>query len=157
MNSRQQSSGEPKILLVDDDSLIRTLVSSGLTRAGMTVLQAKNGAEGLHKQAAEGPDLVLLDVHMPDMDGFEVLKAMHQKHQEREPPVIMLTADDDPASIEEAFEHGATDFITKPINLRLLEQRIRDAMAGHAREHRLRQLQNEPVPARSPGWDSGGF
>lgn len=147
MNASQQSSGEPKILLVDDDSLIRTLVSSGLTRARMMVVQAKNGAEGLDKLAAEGPDLVLLDVHMPDMDGFEVLKAMHQKQQERDPPVIMLTADDDPASIEEAFEHGATDFITKPINLRLLEQRIRYAMAGHAREHHLRQLQIERTSA----------
>ncbi|NDY95886.1 putative bifunctional diguanylate cyclase/phosphodiesterase [Wenzhouxiangella limi] len=147
MNPRHQHSGEPKILLIDDDALIRTLVSSGLTRAGMAVLQAEHGAEGLATLAAQSPDLVLLDVHMPDMDGFEVLKAMHQRHQERPPPVIMLTGDDDPASIETAFEHGATDFITKPINLRLLEQRIRYAMASHAREHHLRQLQAERTSA----------
>ncbi len=135
------------ILLIDDDAMIRALVTKGLARKGMKVVEATGGADGLLKLSQSAFDLVLLDVHMPDMDGFETLRAIRLQMQGREIPIIMLTADDEPRAIETAFEIGAKDFITKPINLRLLEQRIRYAMASHAREQHLRQLQAERASA----------
>ncbi|MEE4296235.1 MAG: EAL domain-containing protein [Wenzhouxiangella sp.] len=137
----------PSVLLIDDDAMIRTLVSRGLGRGGVRVTETSGGAEALALMDQSSFDLVLLDVHMPDMDGFETLEAIRSKARRGEIPVIMLTADDEPSAIEKAFERGATDFITKPINLRLLEQRIRYAMAGHARENRLRELQAERASA----------
>lgn len=137
----------PVILLIDDDAMIRTLVTRGLARSGMKVIEAAGGRAGLRELQHSAVNLILLDVHMPDMDGFETLQAIHQNASGLEVPVIMLTADDEPSAIETAFKHGATDFITKPINLRLLEQRIRYAMASHAREHHLRQLQAERASA----------
>ena len=116
------------ILLIDDDAMIRALVTKGLARKGMKVIEATGGADGLLKLSQSAFDLVLLDVHMPDMDGFETLRAIRLQMQGREIPIIMLTADDEPRAIETAFEIGAKDFITKPINLRLLEQRIRYAI-----------------------------
>jgi EAL domain-containing protein (putative c-di-GMP-specific phosphodiesterase class I)/PleD family two-component response regulator len=133
--------------LIDDDAMIRSLVSKGLGRGGMVIAEASSGGGGLALLNRSNFDLVLLDVHMPDMDGFETLKAIRSRPEGGEIPVIMLTADDEPSAIEQAFENGATDFITKPINLRLLAQRIRYAMAGHARENHLRELQAERASA----------
>lgn len=131
------------VLLVDDDALMRSLVSAGLTKCGMRMEAKGDGPAALGALDAGLFDLVLLDVHMPGMDGFSVLRNIRQRDTTRSLPVIMLTGDDDSQAINSAFELGATDFITKPINLRLLEQRIRYAMAGHAREKRLEQLQAE--------------
>ena len=139
----ESSATQAVILLIDDDTLIRTLVVKGLSRAGMTVHQAGNGDDGLAQLEDSTPDLVLLDVHMPGIGGFDTLRAIRHRAASAELPVIMLTADDDASAIETAFELGATDFITKPINLRLLEQRIRFAMASHAREQHLREVQAE--------------
>ncbi len=135
------------VLLVDDDAMIRTLVRKGLGRGGMRVAESSGGAEALALMDRSSVDLVLLDVNMPGMDGFETLQAIRSGARSGEIPVIMLTANDETSAIEKAFELGATDFVTKPINLRLLEQRIRYAMAGHAREHRLRELQAERASA----------
>lgn len=135
------------ILLVDDDALMRSLVSAGLEKCGMAMQAKGDGRTALEALQSGTFDLVLLDVHMPEMDGFAVLREIRQGEATRSLPVIMLTGDNDSKSIEAAFELGATDFITKPINLRLLEQRIRYAMAGHAREKRLEQLQAEQSSA----------
>lgn len=131
------------VLLVDDDALMRSLVSAGLTRCGLQMEAKGDGPAALEALHTRIFDLVLLDVHMPGMDGFSVLRNIRQRAATRTLPVIMLTGDDDSQAINSAFELGATDFITKPINLRLLEQRIRYAMAGHAREKRLEQMQAE--------------
>ena len=142
-----QRASPPDILLIDDDAMIRSLVTKGLAKSGMKVFEATGGRDGLRQLDQGCFDLVLLDVHMPEMDGFETLRAIRLQLQGRESQVIMLTADNEPSAIETAFESGAKDFITKPINLRLLEQRIRYAMASHAREHHLRQLQAERASA----------
>ncbi|MCQ8106009.1 EAL domain-containing protein [Methylomonas sp. SURF-2] len=114
------------ILLIDDDPLVRLLVSNALRAAGFTVSEAAGGEAGLAIFKDIGADAVLLDVLMPDgMDGFAACAALRTLPNGRHIPVLMMTGLEDIESIQHAFETGATDFITKPINIPLLNYRIR--------------------------------
>ena len=120
------------------------LVQAMLSKEGYRVLQAANGAEGVEVFGRERPDVVLLDVMMPVMDGFEACQKMRQHDRDDGTPIIMLTGADDLSAISQAFDSGATDFITKPINWPLLTQRVRYALRSGAllrevRQNRLRE------------------
>lgn len=117
-------SDDERILIVDDDTLTRALAGEALQIAGYSVLEADSGEAGLAVFDAERPDLVLLDVLMPGIDGFEVCRRMRSHSRLRHVPVIMLTGLEDTASIEMAYDSGATDFISKPINWALLRYRV---------------------------------
>ena len=138
---------EIALLLVDDDDLIRTMAARGLSKAGFQLTEVNSGEAALSWLASNRPDLVLLDVHMPGISGFEVLSAIRGAADLADLPVIILTGDDDDQAIRVAFEREATDFMTKPLNLRLLINRIDYALASHAREHRLRVMQAEQASA----------
>lgn len=116
------------MLIVDDDLLVRTLAAEALKAAGFHVNEAGNGLDGLAQVESCCPDLILLDVMMPDMDGYAVCRALRARPQLARIPVIMLTGLDDAASIQQAYEAGATDFVTKPINATLLTYRVRYAL-----------------------------
>lgn len=116
------------ILIVEDDIATRMLIRSVLTRHDYRVLEAGDGEEGLELFQREQPDLVLMDVMMPRLDGFAACSTIRQVEQIPGTPVIMLTAADAGADVEKAFEAGATDFITKPINWPLLVARVRYAL-----------------------------
>lgn len=104
-----------KLLLIDDDVRLKTLLV--LTIGGHYVfLQAGNGEEGIRLARDEKPDLVLLDVAMPVMDGFEVLRRLKDDGATRETPVLMLTGRDSPDDIRRARELGAGDYFTKPFS-----------------------------------------
>jgi DNA-binding response OmpR family regulator len=123
--SPSSASIHPRILLVEDGTTIRMLVRQALEQAGFIVEEAANGKLALALFTQTQPDLVLLDVIMPEMDGFQTCAALRDTVQGKYLPIVMLTGLEDEASINRAYEVGATDFITKPINWVLLGHRIR--------------------------------
>ncbi len=119
------ASRDPHVLVVDDDPLTRMMAVEALREGGLTTVEAEDGVQALHAFDAEHPDLVLLDVLMPGLSGFEVCRRLRATPAGELVPIIMLTGLDDSESVEEAFHVGATDFISKPINWTLLRFRIR--------------------------------
>jgi two-component system, OmpR family, alkaline phosphatase synthesis response regulator PhoP len=109
-----------KILVVDDERHIVRLVEVNLTRAGYEVATAYDGVEALEKVKKEEPDMVVLDVMMPRMDGFEVLKRLQADPDTQDIPVIMLTAKAQDADIFRGWSSGVSSYLTKPFNPREL-------------------------------------
>jgi CheY-like chemotaxis protein len=116
------------LLIIDDEPLVRTLAAESLRSMGFEVDEADDGSRGLALMEQRRPDLVLLDVMMPGMDGCEVCRSLRERPDFSRIPVIMLTGLDDTASVERAYDSGATDFMAKPINPVLLAYRIRYAL-----------------------------
>ncbi len=112
-----------KILLADDDVTIRFLMQAALEQAGFEVVLASNGEEAIQLFNTSTPDMVMLDVEMPQMNGYQVCTYL-RKQIGNELPIIMVTGMDDVQSIDHAFEVGATDFIAKPINWNLINYRL---------------------------------
>ncbi len=130
-----------KILAVDDapDNLI--LLDKLLKRQGFDVVNASSGKECLSKSASENPDLIILDVAMPEMNGFETLKHLRDNENTRGIPVIILTANSkDAKSIEEGFSLGADEYLTKPIEQDELIARVRSILRAVKAEQDLEQL-----------------
>ena len=122
-----------KILACDDEKHIVRLVQVNLERAGYTVVTANDGKEALEKVASENPDLVVLDVMMPYMDGFEVLQNLRRNSATRDIPVIMLTAKAQDADVFKGWQSGVDCYLTKPFNpMELLSfvKRIFDSLDG---------------------------
>jgi len=103
-----------KILVVDDERHIVRLVEVNLTRAGYDVISAYDGVEALEKVAEDIPDMIVLDVMMPRMDGFEVLKNLQADPKYKDIPVIMLTAKAQDADIFKGWQSGVSSYLTKP-------------------------------------------
>jgi len=130
-----------KILAVDDapDNLI--LLDRLLKRQGFNVANASSGRECLSKSLSEHPDLIILDVAMPEMDGFETLKHLRESEMTKSVPVIFLTANSkDAKSIEEGFSLGADEYLTKPIDQEELIARVRSILRAVKAEQELEQL-----------------
>lgn len=119
-------SAKPKILIVDDEPVMRTITQSVLSQHDFDVATfscAEDALESINN--GNTPDLLLLDVLMPGMNGFQACRMLKGMPRLAHLPIIMLTALDDQASIDEAYRCGATDFITKPLNIPLLPHRVR--------------------------------
>jgi diguanylate cyclase (GGDEF)-like protein len=114
----------PRVLVADDDSMLRLLMREALEQAGFVVVEAADGVRALEQFETSRPDLVLLDVEMPNLDGFAVCAALRAKPAAVHTPVVMVTGLDDLASLNRAYEVGATDFITKPILWPVLGHRL---------------------------------
>lgn len=112
-------------LVVDDDPVMRVLIKQVLERDGFVVHEATDGRQALLRFPALLPDIVLLDVMMPEMDGFSACAAIRALPEGVRTPVLMLTGLDDLDSINKAFDAGATDFISKPISWGILGHRVR--------------------------------
>ncbi len=128
-----------KILAVDDEKNIVRLVQVNLERAGYKVITAGDGKEALKKVADEKPDLIVLDVMMPYMDGFEVLQNLRRNPATRFLPVIMLTAKTQDADVFRGWQSGVDCYLTKPFNpVELLSfvKRIFDSGGGRGGERR---------------------
>jgi PAS domain S-box-containing protein len=115
----------PMVLVVDDDITLRFLARESLEQAGFTVEEAEDGSSVLAAFERLQPDIVLLDIDMPQVDGFTVCATLRQMPSGEHTPVLMMTGLDDVESINRAYEVGATDFITKPINWLILSYRVR--------------------------------
>ena len=111
-----------KILLVDDDPRLRELVGLALERAGFAVITAADGQLALTHAAREAPDLIVLDVGLPELDGFEVCRRIRTRS---DVPILFLTARDDEIDRVLGLELGADDYVTKPFSPRELVARVR--------------------------------
>jgi two-component system response regulator MtrA len=116
---------DARILLVEDDPSIREITALGLRAAGFTVETASDGVEGVERWRASRPDLVLLDVMLPRLDGLEVLRAIRH---EATTPVVMLTARADTIDVVVGLESGADDYVRKPFEMPELVARVRAAL-----------------------------
>ncbi|MEC3861310.1 response regulator transcription factor [Mesobacterium sp. TK19101] len=111
-----------KILVVDDDPRLRELVGLALERAGFTVIGAADGQIALTHAARENPDLIVLDIGLPELDGFEICRRIRATSQV---PILFLTARDDEIDRVVGLELGADDYVTKPFSPRELVARVR--------------------------------
>jgi predicted signal transduction protein with EAL and GGDEF domain/FixJ family two-component response regulator len=119
------SARRPLVLLVDDDPAVRFLATQTLEAAGFQVVAAENGAAALQEFQRVVPDIVLSDVEMPEIDGFELCAAVRGRSLGRETPFVLMTGHDDAESVNRAYDIGATDFINKPIPWLVLPNRVR--------------------------------
>jgi len=118
-----------KILIADDHAEVVELVRVTLEGEDYEIVDASNGKEALKKVRLEKPDLVLLDVVMPKMDGFEVCRKLKKDPQTKEIPIIMLTAKAQEVEKEKGREVGASDYITKPFSPSALLTKIEEILA----------------------------
>ncbi len=116
------------VLVVDDNEVNRELYSRYLELEGYQVLAAGDGSEALEQIARGTVDLVLLDVMMPGLDGFEVLERVRKEHSPEDMPVIMATAKDKSEDVVKAFDLGANDYVTKPLDLRVVVVRVQSQL-----------------------------
>jgi len=114
-----------RVLVVDDEPDLLELVHYNLTRAGYDVACVMSGAEALSHAQTYSPDLIVLDVLLPDVDGLEVCKALRRNPQTEAIPIVMLTARSEDADIVAGLELGADDYLTKPFSPRVLLARIK--------------------------------
>ena len=105
-----------KILLVDDSATTLMMEQMVLRGQAYQIVTAKNGREAVAAAAIEQPDLILLDVVMPEMNGFEACRRIRQQESTKDVPIIMVTTKGEEQNVETGFESGCSDYITKPIN-----------------------------------------
>lgn len=144
------------ILVVDDDATIRVMVKEVVKRFGFEVMEATNGAAALEILKSTHPDLIILDVVMPEVDGFTACADLRRLPAARHTPILMMTGLDDVESIHRAYEAGATDFITKPINYVILGHRLHYMLRAKSTLDQLRnserRLTNAQRIARLGHW-----
>ncbi len=108
--------GTKKILLVDDSNTVLLMERMLLANEGFELLTASIGREAVQKAASEKPDLILMDVVMPDLNGFDACKQIRAKPDTKHIPVIMVTTRSEATNVQIGFESGCSDYVTKPIN-----------------------------------------
>ena len=144
-----------QILLVDDSNMNRMLLRE-ILGDGYHILEAENGQECLEKMQAEAGNiaLVLLDINMPVMDGFEVLKAMNANHTIEDIPVIMISSEDSDAAIRRSYELGASDYVNRPFDARIVYRRVTNTIKLYAKQRRLVQMVSDQIRARENNTDT---
>jgi DNA-binding response OmpR family regulator len=120
----QEPNGKPLVLVADDDPDILALVTFRLERAGYDVVAASDGEQALQLALDHPPDLAVLDVMMPKLDGYEVTTRLRQDERTRRMPIILLTARVQEADIARGFEVGADDYVRKPFSPQELGARV---------------------------------
>lgn len=134
------------ILIVDDSALNRMVLIEILGKENYTFLEAENGQQAVELLDCHPEvDLLLLDITMPEIDGFGVLEAMNQYHWIEETPVIMISAEDAYSFIERAYDLGASDYITRPFDARVVCRRVSNTLMLYAKQKRLVQMVAEQV------------
>lgn len=138
LNARQTSdeytyvlSGNVRILVMDDDPIQREFARVYLSTPTAAIETAENGAEGLRRLRAEPFDLAVVDLDMPVVDGFKVIREIRGDPALRNLPVVIVTGREDVESIDRAYDAGATSFVTKPVNWRLLSYQLRYVLRAH--------------------------
>ena len=144
-----------QILLVDDSAMNRMILKE-ILGGDYSILEAENGQECLEKMQAEAGNiaLVLLDINMPVMDGFEVLKAMNANHTIEDTPVIMISSEDSDAAIRRSYELGASDYVNRPFDARIVYRRVTNTIKLYAKQRRLVQMVSDQIRARENNTDT---
>jgi DNA-binding response OmpR family regulator len=128
---------KPKVLIIDDDDTYRSVINDVLTESGYLVVEARSGAEGLEQARQANPDVILLDIMMPVVDGYQTCRKLRHNPATRGIPIIMLTALTDSEARFRSKEAGADDYIAKPYPPQEMKNRIE-------RQLRRRALQRKP-------------
>jgi CheY-like chemotaxis protein len=117
------------VLLVDDEDQLRRVMRDLLQRQGYTVVEARDGAQALDEVDRHAPDIVILDLNLPGVDGYSVLSQLRSRHATRQLPIIVLTAKGDEDNEVRVLELGADDFLTKPFRAKALAARLESALS----------------------------
>lgn len=151
-DSRQH---DPRLLAIDDSVLIHRLMKEHLRHERIELHCAITGVEGLELAESLQPDCILLDLGMPDLDGFAVLETLHSQPSTRDIPVIVVSCHDETDEKVRALDQGAVDFVTKPFHVAELKARVRSAI----RQHRLIKLlsQRARIDAMTGLWNRAYF
>ncbi|MEE9293000.1 MAG: diguanylate cyclase, partial [Acidobacteriota bacterium] len=148
MGESESDDQKPLILVTDDDTMMRTLLREALEAAGFRIEEATNGIEALKAFKAHSPDIVILDVLMPHMDGFEACTELRKLPGGESIPIVMITGMDDIDSINRAYETGATDFASKPLNLIVFCHRLRYLLRAREALGELQRSQSRLASAQ---------
>jgi DNA-binding response OmpR family regulator len=119
-----------RILLVEDEASLRRLIGYALQTRGYEVIVAVDGRQGLEKARSESPDLILLDMVMPEMGGMEVLGALKKDARLKDIPVLIVTASAQKEDAEKAMDMGAADCLIKPFHVPTLYDRVEELLSG---------------------------
>jgi PAS domain S-box-containing protein len=139
----------PLILVVDDEPDFRSLIRQNFEHHGFEVQEAENGEVAVQVFEAHQPDLVLLDLIMPKMDGYETCRHIRNSPNGSTVPILILTCINDFHGIRKAYEMGATDFTTKPVNLLILTERVRYMLRASRMAQKLKESNDFQVQAQS--------
>ena len=126
---------DAKVLLVDDDPVILKLLQVNFEMEGYTVSCANDGVEGLEMARANHPDIVLLDIMMPRMDGLQVTKELKSSDDTKDIPIILLSAKAQASDIQAGRDMGADDYLTKPFDPLELLERVNELLEGGGRTY----------------------
>jgi len=132
-------SKDQTVLVVDDEKQNRSLLAE-LIKDDCRVILARNGAQALERAHELQPDLILLDVMMPEMNGYDVIQALKQEDDTRRIPVIFISALDSPADEERGLDLGAVDYVTKPFHPSIVRKRVRNHLQSAHQRHLLENL-----------------
>lgn len=121
-----------KLLLVDDSSTILMMEKMILGSGSYELITASDGSEGVEKARSERPDLILLDIVMPKLDGFETCRLLRADPATRSIPIIMVTTRGEEQNVERGYEAGCNDYVTKPLDKSELVTKVRDQLAAGA-------------------------
>jgi DNA-binding response OmpR family regulator len=124
-----------RVLLVDDEDQLRRVMRDLLERDGYTVIEAGDGVEALDQVDRHGPDIIVLDLNLPGLDGYGVLSHLRSRRATEHIPVIVLTARGDEENEVRVFEFGADDFLSKPFRARALSARLEAVLRRAKRVH----------------------
>ena len=119
-------SQKAKVLIVDDEPNNVDFLEQALEDTGYQLITAANGQEALTKIQSERPDLILLDLNMPVMDGFTVLAKLKEDPDLRDTPVIIISSEQESKSVVKGIKQGAEDYLTKPVNAALLVKKVKE-------------------------------
>ena len=145
---------KPTILLVDD-AMMNRMVLTGILGEDYHILEAGNGERCLELLRANAGQiaLVLLDINMPVMDDFEVLRTMNTNHTIEDVPVIMISSDDSEEAIRKAYELGASDYVNRPFDAKIVYRRVANTIKLYAKQRRLVQMVSDQIRAREKNTD----
>ena len=132
------SASRRTVLVVDDDATARVVIRAALESDGWTVQEASDGIRACEAVERVQPDIIVMDVSMPNLDGFEACARLRALGSGRHIPVMMITGMDDPESVRRAYEVGATDFLSKPVHFMILQQRLQHMHRAHQDARDLR-------------------
>lgn len=125
----------PRILIVEDNEMNRDMLSRRLSRRGFDISLAVDGREGIQKAAADTPDLILMDLNLPEIDGWEATRAIKSQPETSEIPIIALTAHAMVSDRDKALDAGCDDFATKPVELEKLLEKVNALLSrAHPRQ-----------------------
>lgn len=128
LNMNNETKKAHKVLVVDDEIPIQRIVKFNLEKEGYIVFLADNGKKAVESVKQNAPDIILLDVMMPEMDGYEVCKALKKNEKTKHIPVIMLTARGQEADEQKGLAVGADDYITKPFSPKKLMELVKEKL-----------------------------